>query len=224
MYHNLSSAVNELYQAFERPMPREVWGCPCCTDAAEMHALLAQPLQMLSVDVLERYARKAITTMGSADDLPYFWPRLAELAVARELATEIEIVFGKPALAGWRARWSARERAAVEGLAHAIVHQMAEEELEANEVDEWICAIGQFGTDVTEYLDPLLASTTVAATNLRGLYEYNATSLRQGELLNPFWEERPGAARLVEWFNRPEVRAAVDRAYVLTGGSIDPDF
>ena len=218
MHSILANAIERLYHAFDRPAPRSVEGCDCCMSPAERDALLAKPLRELSAPELESYAFSAVLTVGDGDDLRYFWPRLVELALEGELVTDREIVFAQPVYAEWRARWSAAEQEAVEGLAHAIVEWMAEEELEPVDVDEWICALGRLGGDVTRYLDPLLTPTTAAATNLRGFYEWNARDLRRGELWNAFWEKEPGAAHLVAWFGRPDVGAAIDRAYVLAPG------
>lgn len=217
MHPILARAVERLYDAFERPAPLVVEGCACCTTPAELDVLLAKPLRELGALELERYAFSAMLTVGSGDDLRYFWPRLVELAVEDELVTDREIVFAKPAYAEWRARWSAAEQEALDGLASAIVEWMGEEDLDPGEVDEWICSLGRLGGDVTRYLDPLLAPTTAAATNLRGFYELNARRLRHGELRNAFWQDEPGAAHLIAWFERPDVSAAIDRAYAQAG-------
>ena len=219
MHPRLSAAIEQLYRAFDRPAPGAVEGCDCCTTPAERAAMLAKPLRELDARELESYGFSAVLTVGSGEDLRYFWPRLAELSLEGELATDAEIVFAKPALAEWRTRWSAAEREALDAFARAIVEWMSEEELEADDVDGWICAIGRLGGDVTRYLDPLLAGSHAAATNLRGLYEWNARPLRRGELWNAFWKDEPEAAHLVAWFARADVIAAIDRAYAITGGA-----
>lgn len=222
MHPTLSLAIEHLYDAFDRPAPATVEGCDHCMTPAERDALLAKPLRELTAPDLESYAFSAVLTVGSGDDLRYFWPRLVELALEGELLTDVEIIFAQPAHAQWRAHWTTVEQQAVDDLADAIVEWMSEEDLEQGTVDEWICALGRLGGDVTRYLDPLLASTTAAATNLRGFYEWNARSLRRGELSNAFWKDEPGAAHLVAWFARPDVQAAIDRAYVITGEDVEP--
>ena len=219
MHPRLVLAIEQLYRAAERPAPRTMEGCDCCVTPTERAALLAKPLRSLGASELEGYASSAVLTVGTGDDLRYFWPRLAELSLGGELFTDSEIVFTKPARAEWRTQWSAAEREAVDRLAQAIVEWMGEEELEAADVDSWICAIGRLGGDVTRYLDPLLADSDAAMTNLRGFYEWNARRLRHGELSNAFWKDEPGAAHLVAWFARADVVAAIDRAYAVTGGA-----
>lgn len=219
MHPRLTLAIEQLYHAAARPAPRTIEGCDCCMTPAERATLLAKPLRSLGASELEGYASSAVLTVGTGDDLRYFWPRLAELSLGGELVTDSEIVFTKPARAEWRSQWSPAERDALDGLAHAIVEWMGEEELEAADVDSWICSIGRLGGDVTRYLDPLLADSDAAMTNLRGLFEWNVRRLRRGQLFNAFWKDEPGATYLVAWFERPDVRAAIDRAYAHTGGS-----
>ena len=219
MHSRLVRAIERLYRAADRPAPRAMEGCDCCVTPVERAALLAKPLRSLAASDLEGYASSAVLTVGTGDDLRYFWPRLAELSLGGELVTDSEIVFTKPARAEWRTQWSPSERDATDGLAQAIVEWMREEELEAADVDGWICAIGRLGGDVTRYLDPLLADSDAAMTNLRGFYEWNARRVRHGELANAFWKDEPGAGHLVAWFDRPDVRAALDRAYAHLGGS-----
>lgn len=101
------AAIDRLYSAFEHPTPRTVDGCPCCITTAELHALVTVPLRALSAEVLESYASSVMLTVGSTEDLRYFWPRLVELSFRNELFTDREIVFSKPRAAEWRT-WSER--------------------------------------------------------------------------------------------------------------------
>src|SRR5215208_384408 len=102
MPHDLDAVLDELYAAFAGPAPREVVGCPCCTDPAELRVLVAVPLRELSALQLESYASAALLTVGEPKDLRYFWPRILELAARGEPPTDLEIIFAKPREAQWR--------------------------------------------------------------------------------------------------------------------------
>src|SRR4051812_14058525 len=128
-FEPLVRAVTEQYQAFAAPRPRSVEACHCCTTPRQLAALVAQPREALAASVLDEYARKACTTIGSTVDLRYFWPRLAELSIAGELTTDREIVFGKPLYSEHRT-WPAAERAALLSFARAVGEWLASEELD----------------------------------------------------------------------------------------------
>src|SRR5262245_36945958 len=96
MHPDLEEAIERQYQAFATRAPSAVHGCPCCTTPEELEVLVRTPLRELTPAQLDRYAFKAVTTVGDAADLRYFWPRLAELAARGELATDLEVVFSKP--------------------------------------------------------------------------------------------------------------------------------
>src|SRR5215208_4014606 len=112
MPHDLDAVLDELYAAFAGPAPREVVGCPCCTDPAQLRVLVAVPLRELSAAQLEPDAGAALHTVGDAEDLRYFWPRLVELAARGESPTDVETLFAKPREANWRAAWTPRQQAA----------------------------------------------------------------------------------------------------------------
>ncbi len=112
---SFEAAVEALYAAFKRyKLARVVYGCPHCTSEADQHRIRARPLRELGATDLQRFAFKAMTTWGDADDLRHFLPRLLEL-VARFGSvgdTDGEIVLGKLNYAHWE-NWPPKERAAI---------------------------------------------------------------------------------------------------------------
>jgi hypothetical protein len=79
----LAAAVAGLYAAFARyKLHHPVTGCPCCTSAEDDRRVQSKPMHQLEAADLERYAFKAVTTLGTVDDLKHFLPRLLELAAA----------------------------------------------------------------------------------------------------------------------------------------------
>lgn len=111
------NARDALYGAFSRhPLRRVVEGCPHCVSDEDQARLRAVPLHRLSAEQLDRYAFKAMTTWGEADDYRHFLPRILELACSDEGAAwpglDPDLVARKMIDAGWR-DWPADERAAV---------------------------------------------------------------------------------------------------------------
>jgi hypothetical protein len=214
MFQPLRDAVADQYTEFTAPRPRAMHGCECCATAQQLSALVAAPREQLTASVLDFYARKAMTTVGGAFEFRYFWPRLAELAVQGELTTDREIVFGKPHY-GAHHTWPEDEQRAILRLAGALGQWIAGAELEPDEVDGWVCAVGQLAeglADVRPLIAPLLAETPAAWTNLRALVEWNRDSMqRKHQLSNAFWENAPtSAAAIVAWLgSKPGALAAL---------------
>ena len=218
MFEPLRTAIAAQYAAFTAGRPRAVRGCSCCTTPAELAGLVAAPRETLAPGALERYAAKAMTTIGSTEDFRYFWPRLAELAVEGRLLSTAETVFGKP-LYGHHRAWPAAERAALLALAAALGTWIAAEEMEPDQVDSWVCVIGLLSEtlgDARQCLAPLLADTPTARAALRALVDWNRDDLRRKRrLANAFWDNAPDAAALVADWLRTEPRAIeAERALV----------
>lgn len=234
MHSLLSTAIAELYRASQARPPLHIDACPCCTSPEQLAALLEVPLRELTPAQLQSYGSKALTTVGGIEDFRYFWPRLAELAVAEpsEWFLNPEILFGKVAEASWRA-WPIQEQRATESYGAAVIVRMRDDALAPGDVDQWVCAVGQFLEDVTPLLDvALLGSGTAARQNLFGFYDWNRRAIeKRGSLNNRFWESPSGSGqqatnanveKIVAWFRRAEVAAAVDKAYADFYGQGEP--
>lgn len=209
MTSDVSQAISGLYEAFHRRGGAPViTGCPCCTNQGEFDTLAAMPLRELSAIALERYARKAMTTIGHADTFRYFLPRIIELAVAEAFQVEREVIFGKLRYGGW-AEWPDAERNAIQDFSRAVSATFALREYDAAELDEWVCALGQFTTDFLALLQPLLSETAQARSNLAALVNYNAEGLAAGKLANAFWTDDSSNRQLfVDWLYAQRVQPA----------------
>jgi hypothetical protein len=211
----LAIAVERQYQAFWRRPPDEVVGCPCCTTAEQLLALVQTPLRELIAKELDFYAFKAITTVGDASDLRYYWPRLAELALRGELTTDLEVTFSKPREGEWRS-WPFSQQEALLAFARAQMRALAQKGANSgsdHEIDTWVCAFGQFADDVTALLYPFLCSEPGPASALLQLYNRNEGDLARGALWNTFWDAVPeNAERMRTWFASDEVLVALVRA------------
>lgn len=97
----MHAALEQVYRRFARYRLRQpLEACPCCITPAENALLWTVPLRQLSEEQLRRYAFKAITTWGSAEDFRYFLPRLLHLASQPASKIDKEVSSVK---SGWRA-------------------------------------------------------------------------------------------------------------------------
>ncbi len=203
------AALETLYVAFaDAPRPRRLRGCPCCVSEAEACALLARPLRALLGDDLDRYAWKAVTTMGSADDLAYFVPRLLELLALDRLGADPEPVLAK--LAYGYDEWSEPRRHAVDGLFEAVLAR--ELARPRGDVDAWICGCALGTTDAAARLAAVLDAPGALA-GLTRWADRNRDVTGALELRSGYWgPDDPGARALLAWLGRPEVSHALGKA------------
>ena len=79
----LADVVAALDGAFAAvPRPTGIDACSCCMWAEEIAVLLNTPRRRLQADDLAGYGVHVMNTVGGAEDLRYFTPRLLELALA----------------------------------------------------------------------------------------------------------------------------------------------
>ena len=200
----MRSAIESVYTNFaDVARPDAVRGCPCCTDQAETCALLARPLRELSADDLDRYAWKAVTTMGTAADLTYFFPRLVELLIADELGADTEAVLAK--LEFVYDDWPQPRRRAVDALLEAVLMRT----LTRNAADAWICGCALGTTDAAARLTAALGAADTTA-GLAAWAGGNSDDSGDCDLLNGYWSgDDPGAVVLSAWLGRTDVRAVL---------------
>lgn len=86
--------------------------CAHCVTDEDLIALGAHPVRDLPPDLLDRYARKAMSTWGEVDDFKRFLPRILELSAVQHHPTPPIIVLTKLWRADWRT-WPAGEQRAV---------------------------------------------------------------------------------------------------------------
>jgi len=227
MHPAIASAVERLYAAFDEPAPSDIEGCPCCLSIEAISVLLQTPRREITLDQIRPYARNAMSTVGSARDFRYLWPRMAELLVTAPSLGELEapeLLLQRLLLAQWRT-WPDREQRATEQYLAALIDRLADEPLYPSDVHAWVCAVSQALDDVTPLLDrALVRETPASARNLFCLYDWNRRKLeKRGTLYGVFWDLQgtdpdgsfvnPNVALIVAWLRTPRVLAAVDRAY-----------
>ena len=227
MHPAISSAVEQLYLAFDDPTPSDIEGCPCCITMEAVSILLETPRHQITLDQIRPYARNALSTVGSTVDFRYLWPRMAELLASATSLGELdapELLLHRLWLGQWRS-WPDREQRATEQYLTALIDRLGDEPLFASDVKAWVCSVSQALEDVTPLLDrALLRETPASARNLFCLHDVNRRQIeKHGTLHGAFWDLQgthpdgsfvnPNVALIVAWFRTPRVSAAVDRAY-----------
>ena len=170
MTSELRDAVDGLYAAFARyarlpPPPFQETN----DQSGWADVLGAKPLRQLTPTDLERLARKAMTTWGTADDFRHYLPRLFDLAAAPAVQstvypgcdtlwlgnyigdTEFEVLFGKLDYGHWRT-WPAAEQAAVTVYLRSLWRDVCQTDPSPFNVGSCLCAIAQAADDLSPYL------------------------------------------------------------------------
>ncbi|MFZ4372929.1 MAG: hypothetical protein ACOYO2_06820 [Mycobacterium sp.] len=200
----LLAAIESVYMNFaDVARPTSVRGCPCCTDDAETCALLAQPLRDLSADDLDRYAWKAVTTMGTTENLTYFFPRLLELLVDDTLGAETEAVLAKMEYV--YDTWPPPRQRAIDTLLETVLLSS----LTRDRADAWICGAALGTTDAAARLAAALAEPDTTA-GLARWAQRNTDAAGKPDLRNAYFsDEDPGAIILSAWLGRTDIRRAL---------------
>jgi hypothetical protein len=221
---SLNAAIEGLYATFAHfELTGAVDGCPHCTGPGDDEVLRSKPRRKLEGGDLERFAFKAVTTLGSVEDFKHFLPRLLEV-LAREGSvgvTECEIVLGKLDYTRWE-QWPQRQRVAVKEYLSALWRVVLGEFPGVQPVDDWVCGIGRCEEDMGAYLRTWEEDQgAAAALQLAEFVVENAGRIvRKRELVNAFWNEREAQMRqLIEWLAEDRVADKLEKAFFrLSGG------
>lgn len=110
-----ATVVAALYAAFGADARwHPVAGCTCCVDPAEAQQLGGVPIQQIATDLLARYAFKAMSTWGDAEDFKHFLPRILQCVFSSQAfgANDPELILRKIDQAGFSA-WPAQQQRAL---------------------------------------------------------------------------------------------------------------
>ena len=152
----LAGAIEALYLEFSSyPLAPRVEGCPCCVSADDEALLRSKPLMRLTALDLHRYATKAMTTWGAAEDFKHFLPRLFELVTAEEsITSEMDegTLFGKLTYAKWR-EWPQREQQVVTDYLDALWPYLLSLSPQSVTLNDYLCIYVELVDDLTPYLE-----------------------------------------------------------------------
>jgi hypothetical protein len=222
---SLTDATEDLYRVFARyKLAPRVDGCSHCVSDTDELRLHSAPLRELRCEDLERFAFKAMTTWGSADDFRHFLPRLFELvAQASDCRTDVEVVIGKLNYGEWH-HWPTEEQAAVRSFLRAMWLDVLGRFPHPLDADTCLCAIGQAEDDLSWYLAAWkIADSESAACHFAMFIDQNApgrqiTPHHPWKLRNAFWADRSSQARQVmDWALAAERGAELESAFFAFG-------
>lgn len=116
-HQTLEDAIEHLYYTFQNyRLKTSIDACTYCVQDSDRAKLHAKRLRDLTDTDLEKYAFKALTTWGDADDFRHFLPRLFELEALHPQRivglVDPEILFGKLAYAQWDS-WDTAEQQSI---------------------------------------------------------------------------------------------------------------
>lgn len=197
---HLRNALDRVYRAFDRPVPKAIEGCPCCIRKRNTDALLRTPLRELSGTTLWPYVSGAFLTVGAADDFRYFLPRILDVSIHDPgNMLDPEVVLGKLDLARWRS-WPSAEQEAVEAFIDAwFDHALATDfsgaqqgDVASTDAEAVLCGAALAGMPLGSWLRRL--AEPGAAPVLEDLRQ------RFPHRLSPFWEDIPSGLEEVVSF------------------------
>lgn len=207
MTSEVLSAIEGLYTAFADAKRPNFIGMSPVKDPADFASLLTTPLRELTSDQLWQYSFSAFYTVGDIEDFEYFFPKIIELASEPYSEFELEVVFQKPAMAGWPNEWRKDRRQAFQAYLDAMVASWA---TTVCEIGGWVCALSFCLPDIDRHLEVLMSDSDAANENLLSLYEENSLTLARHRLSNSFWVSSSEThARVVAWLERADVQLRV---------------
>ncbi|MSU80011.1 MAG: hypothetical protein EXS16_18215 [Gemmataceae bacterium] len=150
----IQKSIYGLYHVFGKyRLQPHVEGCPCCVSDADNAMLQRKRLRELTGDDLYKFAFKAMTTWGDADDFRHFLPRIVELQASdAPIQIDNEIVFGKLRYGEWRA-WPQTEQDAVESFLKTWGKILLNSYPCHCYMTEYLCALALVTEDVIPFLN-----------------------------------------------------------------------
>jgi len=207
MTPEISQAIEGLYTAFEDARCPSSINMSPVKDPADFAALTTVPLRQLTAEHLRQYSFSLFLTVGYIAEFEYFFPRIIEVASVPFSPLEIEVVFKKPAMAGWPNEWRKDRRQAFQAYLDAMVASWA---TTVCEIGGWVCSLSFCIPDIDRHLDVLMSGSDAANENLLSFHEENSQTLARHRLSNSFWDRSSDTyARVVAWLEREDVQQSV---------------
>ena len=122
--NSLDKSIQALYQVFRKyPARRNMPYCPCCTKESDIYKLFHRPLEQLTIDDMDRFIWKAMTTFGEVGDFKHFLPRILELlALTGDDFPEVFLVGSKLGY-GKLEEWASRRAISSERILKGMVEK-----------------------------------------------------------------------------------------------------
>ncbi|MER7752264.1 hypothetical protein [Kitasatospora sp. NPDC097643] len=228
----LGDLIDGLVPAFAAaPRPTRIDACPCgnCGWQDTVETLLRTPLTRLGPDELGRYAFSVLNTVGSAEDLRYFAPRILHLSLTDELLLpDLELIADALARARWRS-WP--EAPYLHKLFDALWADVLHNTTEWWDAEAVLCALGAAELRIDGHLAAWARlDTPPAVERLHDLVRTRLHLSRDGLLRpqNAYWQQDGPAYRtLLDWLNADgphTAAAAVEAAFARATATTGPDL
>ncbi len=197
----VAEAVETLYDVFSLyPLAQKVEGCPCCVSAQDEAALHVRPLRRMTAEDLRRYAFKALSTWGDANDFRHFLPRLLELtAEPLNYDVDLEAVTSKLEYANCN-QWPEQEQQAVRGYLLALWQLLLTLPPDAVSLNEYLGAIGQVEEDLAPYLELWRNGAGDAALDQLMIFADAQISLHKSKLTH-WGGRREQMTQVIDWLS-----------------------
>ena len=216
----LAEAIEGLYGTFASYHRRDsIDACPCCVGREEKHTLARVPLRTLACVQLSRYAFKAMTTWGKAEDYKHFLPRIMELAISREgriwPGMDLQLIARKIQLAGGDS-WPPAELRALAHVLDALwqtvlAHDPTESAWSASDVLPGIAAI--IG-DISPLLESWHLDRSLSAVlQLADLVDANWAAIANQGHLQGAWRDVASREHVERWITDPARRQSLEHAF-----------
>jgi len=217
----MREAIERLYGVFSAyKLHEHVAGCTHCVSDRDHARIHRAPLRELTGDDLERYAFKAMTTWGTANDFRHFLPRIFEL-IARDPWDPIvaEVAVGKLSEGKWTS-WPSEEQVAIREFLHAWwLETLSQFPLTIFfDADKCLCCIGQAVDDLGDFLNEWrIDSIRAHALHFAEFIQSNGAvrpERKRRLLASAFWHNRPQSeASVIRWLTHPARAEEVERAF-----------
>jgi len=227
----LGAAIEELYRTFScYRLPKHLTGCAHCVSDADHALLYSKRLRLLGPKELSRFAFKAMTTWGGADDFRHFLPRIFELIAADGGRDWIdpEVVFGKLPYGDWL-RWPEHERQALSSFFEALWSNVLGHFPHPFDADSFLCCLGHALADLTRFLNSWqISESMTSAQHFACFVEHNSLGLNPAKnkvwsLRNAWWTHRATPANQVaDWLRDPARKVDLEQAF-FSFGATDSD-
>lgn len=183
---DVEAVIEELYEAFaDVPKPKQIIGCPCCTDQDELDRLNAADLRTASADVLKSHASSWLLTVGSEADFRFYLPRFLEIMICDpEFQYMPEPFAAKISQSGFQT-WSKRKQNAVEAAFKAMLTIAAREE-RTYDIEGWVTSLAKSDLPLEPYFAILDSEMTPETWN--ELQSENSESHALGKMTGAWWD------------------------------------
>lgn len=216
------SALEEVYQVFAGyPLIPSMEGSPLYTALAQWNrGIAAKPLRSLSVDDLQLFYFKVLTTWGNTQDFKHFLPRILELLTTYPLDWEEWVALDKLNYAQWRT-WPAAEQQAIQRYLLVFWQELltSTANLADASIDAYFPAIANVYPDFGALLAVWTAMTSEVAVAVRRLvnFVYRAPDLVLEKQVLPGFYPSPERGRIFyKWLLADEQLATLEKSFFAT--------